>query len=198
MRSAFAYDAGSGVLFSVPLLVTALAVRLTSRGPVLFAQERVGLRGEPFTVLKFRSMVVDAESRLEDVLGAGNVGVFYKPRQDPRVTRVGAFIRRYSIDELPQLLNVLRGDMYFVGPRPERPHFVDMLRREVPHYDQRHAVKPGITGWAQINYRYGSTVEDAVEKLHYDLFYIQNLSTLLDLYIVLGTVRVMLRAGNLN
>src|SRR5688572_27605728 len=125
-------------------------------------------------------------------------GPVWAQAKDPRVTRLGRILRSTRIDELPQLWNVVRGDMYFVGPRPERPHFVEMLRREIPHYDQRHSVKPGITGWAQINYRYGATVEDTVVKLHYDLFYIQNMSGLLDLYIVLGTIRVMLGASNQN
>ncbi len=173
------------VLFCVPLLVTALAVRLTSRGPVLFAQERVGLRGEPFTVLKFRSMVVDAESRLEDVLGAGNVGVFYKPKQDPRVTRVGAFIRRYSIDELPQLFNVLGGSMSLVGPRPQVSLEVDQYDDEI---GRRLLVKPGLTGLWQVSGRNNLTLEESVRL---DLYYVENWTVTGDLLILLRTLRAV-------
>ncbi len=163
------------VLFSVPLLLTApVAVRLTSRGPVLFTQERVGLRGEPFTVLKFRSMVVDAEEHLGDVLGADTVGVFYKPRQDPRVTRVGAFIRRYSIDELPQLLNVLGGSMSLVGPRPQIALEVDQYDDEI---GRRLLVKPGLTGLWQVSGRNNLTLEESVPL---ELYYVENWTVTVD------------------
>ncbi|SMF00541.1 Undecaprenyl-phosphate galactose phosphotransferase WbaP/exopolysaccharide biosynthesis polyprenyl glycosylphosphotransferase [Cellulosimicrobium cellulans J34] len=173
------------VLFAVPLVVTALAVKLTSRGPVLFTQERVGLRGEPFTVLKFRSMVVDAESRLEDVLGAGNVGVFYKPKQDPRVTRVGAFLRRYSIDELPQLFNVLGGSMSLVGPRPQVALEVDQYDDEI---GRRLLVKPGLTGLWQVSGRNNLTLEESVRL---DLYYVENWTVTGDLLILLRTLRAV-------
>ncbi len=173
------------VLLSVPLLVTALAIKVTSRGPVLFAQERVGLRGEPFTVLKFRSMVVDAESRLEDVLGAGNVGVFYKAKSDPRVTRVGAFLRRFSIDELPQLFNVLGGSMSLVGPRPQVALEVDQYDAEI---GRRLLVKPGLTGLWQVSGRNDLTLEESVRL---DLYYVENWTVAGDLLILLRTVRAV-------
>ncbi|MEV8178823.1 sugar transferase [Cellulosimicrobium sp. SL-1] len=173
------------VLFSVPLLLTAVAVRLTSRGPVLFTQERVGLRGEPFTVLKFRSMVVDAEEHLGDVLGADTVGVFYKPRQDPRVTRVGAFIRRYSIDELPQLFNVLGGSMSLVGPRPQIALEVDQYDDEI---GRRLLVKPGLTGLWQVSGRNNLTLEESVRL---DLYYVENWTVTGDLLILLRTLRAV-------
>lgn len=171
------------LLMTLPLLVvTALAIRLDSRGPVFYRQERVGRGGRVFTLFKFRSMVVDAE-------------VGGKPRwateRDPRVTRVGRFIRLTRIDEIPQVLNVLRGDMAFVGPRPERPAFVEQLGQIIPHYHAREVVKPGITGWAQVNYPYGASVEDARMKLAYDLCYIRRRSLLLDGLIVLATIRVV-------
>jgi lipopolysaccharide/colanic/teichoic acid biosynthesis glycosyltransferase len=156
---------------------------------VIFRQRRTGENGRPFELLKFRTMREDAEK---------GTGAVWAKVNDPRVTRIGGFLRSTRLDELPQLWNVLRGDMFFVGPRPERPEFVEILRKEIPHYDQRHRVKPGITGWAQINYRYGASVDDAAEKLHYDLYYIQNLSLLLDLDIIIGTIRVMLGAENKN
>ena len=173
------------VLFAVPLVATAVAIRVTSRGPVLFRQERVGLQGEPFTVLKFRSMVVDAESRLEDVLGAGNVGVFYKPKVDPRVTRVGRFIRRYSIDELPQLLNVLGGSMSLVGPRPQVAFEVDQYDDEI---GRRLLVKPGLTGLWQVSGRNNLTLEESVRL---DLYYVENWTMAGDLLILLRTLRAV-------
>jgi exopolysaccharide biosynthesis polyprenyl glycosylphosphotransferase len=169
---------------AVPLMaVTAIAVRLDSKGPVLYRQKRVGLRGRSFMLLKFRSMRVDAE--------AGGLPR-WAARGDARVTRVGAFIRSTRIDELPQLLNVLRGDMSLVGPRPERPHFVEQLAELIPFYDKRSYVKPGLTGWAQVNYPYGASVEDAREKLAYDLYYVKNRGLFLDLLVLLATVRVIL------
>ncbi len=169
---------------TLPLVaLTALAVRLDSPGPVLYRQERAGLGGRSFMLLKFRSMRVDAEAGGPPRWAA---------RGDSRVTRVGAFIRSTRIDELPQLLNVLRGDMSLVGPRPERPHFVEQLAELIPFYNERSYVKPGITGWAQVNYPYGASVEDAREKLAYDLYYVKNRGIFLDLLVLLATVRVIL------
>jgi sugar transferase (PEP-CTERM system associated) len=172
------------LVLALPLMiVAAIAIKLDSGGPVFYCQERVGLHGRPFTLFKFRSMRVDAE--------AGG-----RPRwasqKDPRVTRVGAVIRLARIDELPQLLNVLRGEMSFIGPRPERPHFVAQLEQIIPYYRERASVKPGITGWAQVNYPYGASVEDARAKLSYDLYYVKNRSLILDLLILISTVRVIL------
>jgi exopolysaccharide biosynthesis polyprenyl glycosylphosphotransferase len=165
------------------MAMAALAVRLDSPGPILYRQERVGLHGKPFTLCKFRSMRPDAEAG-----GAPR----WAQQHDPRVTRVGRAIRATRIDELPQLINVLLGQMSMVGPRPERPHFVAQLGRVIPLYAERAYVKPGITGWAQVNYPYGASVEDAREKLAYDLYYVKNRSLLLDLLILLATVRVIL------
>lgn len=171
------------LLFTLPLmLVTAAAIACESRGPVLYRQERVGLHGRPFTLLKFRSMRKDAEAR----------GPVWATARDPRVTRIGAFIRLTRIDELPQLLCVLRGQMSFIGPRPERQHFVEQLEQVLPFYSDRLLVKPGLTGWAQVNYPYGASVEDARAKLSYDLYYVKNRGLLLDLLILLATVRVVL------
>jgi sugar transferase (PEP-CTERM system associated) len=164
-------------------LLTALAVYLDSDGPILYCQERVGEHGRVFTVYKFRSMRVDAEKAGTPVWARDG---------DDRVTRVGRVIRLTRLDELPQLWNVLRGDMSFVGPRPERPYFVEQLEKEIPYYQQRHSVKPGLTGWAQVKYQYGSSVEDAMEKLRYDLYYIKHMSIALDLSIVFDTVKVIL------
>jgi sugar transferase (PEP-CTERM system associated) len=165
------------------MLLTAIAVALESGFPVLYCQERVGENGRRFTLCKFRSMRTDAEQGGTPVWATDG---------DSRVTRVGRFIRKTRLDELPQLWNVVRGDMSFVGPRPERPFFVDELARQIPFYQQRHAVKPGLTGWAQVKYRYGSTIEDATEKLRYDLYYIKHLSVFFDLTIVFDTVKVVL------
>lgn len=171
------------LVLTLPLmLLTALVVRLDSPGPVLYRQVRVGLHGRPFTLLKFRSMKVDAEAR----------GPAWAAQSDPRVTRVGSFMRRTRIDELPQLLNVLRGEMSFIGPRPERPHFVEQLAQIIPHYRERASVKPGLTGWAQVNFPYGASVEDARMKLSYDLYYVKHRSLLLNLLILFATVRVIL------
>jgi len=178
-----------GLLLASPIIaVTALAIRLTSKGPVLYHQERVGLRGHIFTVHKFRSMRTDAEATTGPVWASKD--------GDPRVTGIGRFLRRSRIDEVPQLWNVLVGDMSLVGPRPERPEFVADLTRQIPFYGQRHVVRPGVTGWAQVRYTYGASVEDALQKLQYDLFYIKNLSIALDLYIMFATVKtVVLRKG---
>jgi sugar transferase (PEP-CTERM system associated) len=174
-----------GMLLSAPLMaVIAILIKLESRGPVLLRQERVGENGKVFSLYKFRSMYLDAEERSGPVWAKAN---------DARVTRVGRLIRRARLDELPQFVNVLKGDMSFVGPRPERPHFVDQLKKEIPYYNQRHSVKPGITGWAQIRYQYGSSVADTVEKLQYDLFYIKNMSIVLDLFILFQTVKIVVQ-----
>jgi len=165
------------------MLLTAIAIALDSSGSVLYSQERVGENGRIFRIYKFRSMRTDAEQ-------AGTP--IWAKDKDERVTHVGRVIRLTRLDELPQLWNVMNGDMSFVGPRPERPFFVDQLAREIPSYMQRHAVKPGLTGWAQVKYRYGSTIEDAMEKLRYDLYYIKHLSIVFDLTIVLDTVKVIL------
>ena len=176
--------AAVGLLVSLPLLVlTSLLVKLTSKGPVLFRQQRVGLNGKVFTLYKFRSMYADAEAR---------TGAVWAQKNDPRITPLGRWIRRFRIDEIPQLFNVLKGEMAIVGPRPERPEFVAELSRQIPYYRQRLAVKPGITGWAQINHKYGDTLEDTVVKLEYDLYYIKNLTPAMDLYVIMHTAKVML------
>ena len=177
--------ASAGLLaVSLPvLLLTAIAIKLEGPGSIFYRQERVGLRGKPFMVYKFRSMREDAE-------GDG-VAVWAKA-DDDRVTKVGAFIRKSRIDELPQLFNVLKGDMSFVGPRPERPEFVEQLSQAIPYYDLRHHVKPGITGWAQVSYPYGASIKDSREKLQYDLYYLKNYSVFLDINIVLLTIQVIL------
>jgi exopolysaccharide biosynthesis polyprenyl glycosylphosphotransferase len=172
------------LVLALPAMVSAaVAIKLDSPGPVFYRQERVGRFGKTFTIFKFRSMTVNAEA-------CG------KPRwaqkEDPRVTRVGRFIRASRIDELPQLANIIRGDMSLVGPRPERPHFVEQLARAIPFYHQRAYVKPGLTGWAQVNYPYGASIEDAREKLAYDLFYVKHRTVWLDLVTLLSTVRVVL------
>jgi sugar transferase (PEP-CTERM system associated) len=175
----------SVLLVSFPaMLLTILAIKIEDgwRAPALYSQVRVGLGGRPFKVLKFRSMRQDAESS----------GAVWAQRRDPRVTRVGAIIRKLRIDELPQVINVLRGHMSFVGPRPERPEFVQDLSEKIPYYVQRHCVKPGITGWAQLCYPYGSSEQDALEKLQYDLYYIKNNSLLFDLAILVQTAEVVL------
>jgi sugar transferase (PEP-CTERM system associated) len=168
----------------LPILgLTVLAIKCEDRGSILYRQERVGLRGRVFTLLKFRSMSEDAEPEGAPVWAA---------KRDPRVTRIGWLIRKIRIDELPQLYNVLRGDMSFVGPRPERPYFVHRLAQSIPYYHERHSVKPGITGWAQVNYPYGASLEDARNKLSYDLYYLKNRGLFLDLIILIRTVRVVL------
>jgi exopolysaccharide biosynthesis polyprenyl glycosylphosphotransferase len=173
-----------GLIVTAPLLgIVAAAVKLTSSGPAVYKQQRVGLQNRLFTVYKFRSMRQDAE------VGTGAV---WARKNDNRVTPVGRFLRRTRLDELPQLWNVLIGDMSLVGPRPERPEFVQQLTEQIPFYGQRHAIRPGLTGWAQVRYAYGASVEDALEKLQYDLFYIKNLSIPLDLFIIFSTIKTVL------
>ena len=164
------------------LLLSAIAIKLDSPGPVLYRQVRVGLRGQNFTLLKLRSMRTDAEA----------AGPTWAILHDSRVTRVGAFLRLTRIDELPQLINVLRGEMGFVGPRPERPHFVDQLAAQIPGYADRHLVKPGVTGWAQVSFRYGASIDDSRQKLSYDLYYVKHRNLFLDMLILIATVRVIL------
>jgi len=173
-----------GSVISLPIaLVVGILIKLSSRGPVLYSQVRTGKDGTLFRLYKFRSMYQDAEARS---------GAVWAVKNDPRITRLGYWLRRLRLDELPQLWNVLRGEMVIVGPRPERPEFVRVLAERIPYYNQRHSVKPGITGWAQINHKYGDTVEDTLLKLEYDLYYIKNLNLWLDLYIMFQTIKVML------
>jgi sugar transferase (PEP-CTERM system associated) len=173
-----------GLVIALPIMiVTALAVRLSSSGPIFYRQTRVGMDNVPFTLYKFRSMRADAEA---------GTGAVWAQKNDPRVTHVGRIIRKIRFDELPQLVNVLKGEMSIVGPRPERPEFVRTLSEKIPYYRQRHAVRPGITGWAQINYKYGDTIEDTIAKLEYDLYYIKNMSWSLDTFIIFHTVKAML------
>jgi sugar transferase (PEP-CTERM system associated) len=174
----------TGLVFSLPLLpFIVLAVKLDSLGPVVYRQQRVGRRGIIFYCYKFRTMRVDAEA---------DTGATWAADDDPRITRVGKFLRSSRLDEIPQLWCVLKGDMHFVGPRPERPEFVEWLSKEIPYYGVRHVVRPGITGWAQVEYKYGNTLEDAREKLQYDLFYIKNASLGLDLLIMFQTIKIVL------
>jgi sugar transferase (PEP-CTERM system associated) len=173
-----------GLIISLPIMaLVALAIKLDSRGPVFYQQERVGKNGKTFMLLKFRSMREDAERE---------TGPVWAQERDLRVTRIGRIIRTLRLDEIPQMINVLRGEMSFVGPRPERPHFVGELKNEIPFYEKRHAAKPGITGWAQIKYPYGASTNDALEKLKYDLYYIKNMSLFLDLLILFRTVKIAL------
>lgn len=172
------------VALSPLLLLLVALIRLDSRGPAIFRQARVGLRGRTFDLYKLRTMRLDAE--------AATGPVWASAEDDPRITRLGRILRTLRLDELPQVLNVLRGEMSFVGPRPERPHFVEKLRQVIPYYEQRHTVQPGITGWAQVKFGYGSTIEDSERKLQFDLYYVKNMSLLLDLAIVLDTFKVML------
>lgn len=175
--------ASIGLLLALPLFpVIALLVKLDSPGPIFFKQIRVGNWEKKFLLYKFRTMPQDAEKG----------GAVWAQRDDPRVGRIGGFLRKYRLDEIPQLYNVLRGEMSFIGPRPERPEFVEKLKEIVPYYSKRHFVKPGVTGWAQIRYPYGASVEDALEKLRYDLFYIKNMSLRLESLIILETVKVVL------
>jgi sugar transferase (PEP-CTERM system associated) len=172
-----------GAILSLPIvLVTAVLIKLESRGPVFYKQERVGKNGRVFVLTKFRSMRVDAEQD----------GPVWASKGDSRTTRVGKIIRKVRIDEIPQFWHILRGEMSFVGPRPERPHFVAQLAEEIPFYEQRHLIAPGLTGWAQIKYPYGASIEDARQKLQYDLFYIKNQGLILDAIIIFETIKIIL------
>jgi exopolysaccharide biosynthesis polyprenyl glycosylphosphotransferase len=176
--------AAFGLLLFLPFLpFVALAVKLSSRGPVFFRQKRVGMGGRIFEVVKFRTMFTDAEAD----------GAKWATKNDPRVTKVGMFLRKTRIDEIPQLWNVLRGDMGFVGPRPERPEFVNWLTEELPFYYLRTLIRPGLTGWAQVRYSYGATLAETKEKLEYDLYYIKHMSLGLDLLIMFETIKTILR-----
>jgi sugar transferase (PEP-CTERM system associated) len=173
-----------GLIFMLPILpLVALAVKFSSPGPVFYRQKRVGRGGETFFCYKFRTMRQDAEA---------DTGATWATDNDPRITRAGKFLRSSRLDEIPQLWCVLKGDMHFVGPRPERPEFVEWLSKEIPYYGVRHTVRPGITGWAQVQYKYGNTLDDAREKLQHDLFYIKNASLGLDFWIVFQTVKIVL------
>jgi sugar transferase (PEP-CTERM system associated) len=173
-----------GLLIAWPLmLLVALAVRFSSPGPVLYRQTRVGRKGVPFTLYKFRSMYQDAEAR---------TGAVWASENDPRITPVGRWLRKTRLDELPQLFNVVKGNMCIAGPRPERPEFVEMLEKQIPFYRQRLCVRPGVTGWAQVSHKYANTVEDTITKLEYDLYYIKNLAPSLDFYIIFHTVKTVL------
>jgi sugar transferase (PEP-CTERM system associated) len=172
-----------GAILALPIvLVTAVLIKLESRGPVFYSQERVGKNGRTFVLSKFRSMRVDAEQD----------GPVWASKGDSRTTRVGRIIRKIRVDEIPQFWNILKGEMSFVGPRPERPHFVAQLAEEIPFYEQRHLIAPGLTGWAQIKYPYGASIEDARQKLQYDLFYIKNQSLILDAIILFETIKIIL------
>ena len=173
----------AGAVLSLPIVIlTAILIKLDSRGPIFYRQERVGKNGQPFMLLKFRSMRVDAETD----------GPVWASKGDNRATRLGKIIRKVRIDEIPQFWNILKGDMNFVGPRPERPHFVAQLARDIPYYEQRHLIAPGLTGWAQIKYPYGASLDDARQKLQYDLYYIKNQSLLLDAIILFETTKIIL------
>lgn len=172
------------LVISLPItLITAIAIKIESRGPIFYRQERMGLNGKVFKIIKFRSMVQDAEKKS---------GPVWSTKGDPRITRVGAFIRRVRIDEIPQIINIFKGEMSFVGPRPERPFFVEKLSKEIPLYRRRLKVRPGITGWAQVKHKYDESVEDVKVKLRYDLFYIENISLSMDFKILFRTVFVVL------
>jgi len=172
-----------GAILSFPIMIiTAILIKLESRGPIFYKQERVGKNGRTFVLMKFRSMNVDAEQD----------GPVWARKSDDRTTRVGRIIRKIRVDEIPQFWNILRGEMAFVGPRPERPHFVAQLAQQIPYYEQRHLIAPGLTGWAQIKYPYGSSVEDARQKLEYDLFYIKNHTLLFDMIILFETFKIIL------
>lgn len=181
------FDAFFAVVIGIISLIlypfVALAVKASSSGPVFYKQKRVGQSGKTFEIIKFRTMRKDAEE---------GTGAVWTTENDPRITKVGNFLRKTRLDELPQVLNILKGEMSFVGPRAERPEFHDMLQKDVPFYEERYLIKPGLTGWAQINFHYGSSVSDTAEKLKYDLYYIKNRSMLLDLGIILKTIRIAL------
>ena len=176
--------ASMGLLVTSPLIaLIAIAIKLESKGPVLLKQDRCGQDGHIFKLCKFRSMIDNAEAAS---------GPCWAKEADARVTRVGRILRKYRLDEIPQMWNVLKGDMSFVGPRPERPEFMQKLTKAIPYYSERHSVKPGITGWAQVSYRYGASVEDTLEKFKYDLFYIKNMCLAMDLMIMFRTAKIVL------
>lgn len=176
--------AAAGLVLAAPLaLLTAVLVKLSSPGPILHRQVRVGRGGQRFTLYKFRSMYQDAEAR---------TGPVWASKNDPRITPIGRWLRLFRLDEIPQLVNVLKGEMSIVGPRPERPEFFETLAQQIPFYRQRLCLKPGLTGWAQINHKYGDTVEDTITKLEYDLYYVKHLSPALDAYTIFHTVKVIL------
>ncbi|RJQ53809.1 MAG: TIGR03013 family PEP-CTERM/XrtA system glycosyltransferase [Nitrospiraceae bacterium] len=182
-RAADVIFSSAGLILSIPLfLILSIIIKLDSKGPVLFRQKRVGEGERPFIIYKFRTMVEDAER---------DSGPVWSSKGDSRITRVGRFLRKTRLDEIPQLFNVFSGDMSFIGPRPERPFFVESLKKQIPYYSERHCIKPGVTGWAQVKYQYGDSMEDAIEKLRYDLYYIKYQSLLIDLLIVLSTVKVI-------
>jgi sugar transferase (PEP-CTERM system associated) len=171
------------LVLTLPItILVAVAIWLETGSPILFRQERTGLRGRPFKIMKFRSMRQDAEEG----------GPVWAALDDNRITRVGRFIRKFRLDELPQIFNVLQGDMSLVGPRPERPHFCELLEQNIPYFALRCAVRPGITGWAQVKYQYGASVEESKTKLEYDFFYIKHMSLVLDLAILFETAKVMI------
>lgn len=174
----------TGLIICLPLIpLIAAAIKLSSPGPVFYRQKRVGLRGRIFSCCKFRTMKANAEA---------DTGATWAADDDPRITRVGKFLRKVRLDEIPQMWNVLKGEMGFIGPRPERPEFVSQLSDQIPYYNLRHIIRPGITGWAQIRYKYGNTIEDSRQKLQYDLFYIKNLSIGLDFWVLVQTLKVIL------
>jgi len=171
-------------IISLPItIILAVLIKLTSPGPIVYTQKRTGKNGVEFTIYKFRSMKQDAEKS----------GPQWAEAKDHRVTSIGKFLRKTHLDELPQLINILKGDLSLVGPRPERPEFVEQLKKEIPYYELRHLVRPGITGWAQANFRYGASIEDSVEKLQYDIYYLKNRSLILDLLIILKTIRLFFK-----
>jgi sugar transferase (PEP-CTERM system associated) len=180
-------DLALSVIFLIllfPLIVeAAILIKIDSKGPVIFSQERIGKNRKTYMIFKFRSMILDAEQQSGPVWAEDN---------DRRITRVGRFLRKWRIDEIPQLWNVLKGEMSFVGPRPERAYFVKKLEDIIPYYGERFSIKPGVSGWAQVSYGYGASVEDAIEKLNYDLFYIKNMSTFMDLMIIMRTIKIVL------
>ena len=185
-KSKRALDVGLALLLFIPFFalcpIIALAIKTTSKGPVFYRQKRVGKNGRIFEILKFRSMLADAEKN----------GAQWAKEKDERVTMAGNFLRSTRLDELPQIWNILKGDLSFIGPRPERPEFTEELEKQIPHYSMRYLIKPGLSGWAQINFPYGASVEDSVEKLQYDLFYIKNRSLLLEISIILKTIMIIL------
>jgi exopolysaccharide biosynthesis polyprenyl glycosylphosphotransferase len=185
LQSVYSFLGGLvGLVIALPImLVVAILVRLTSAGPAIYSQERVGLNGRRFRIYKFRSMYQDAEKK---------TGPVWATKHDPRITPLGRWLRKLRLDELPQLMNVLTGSMVLVGPRPERPEFCQMLNQQIPYFHKRHSVKPGITGWAQINHRYADTLEDTITKLEYDLYYVKNVGPALDAYVIFHTLKVML------